>query len=145
MKEVKGRDSVNNQTSPFSGDHVVEKDASQVRPSLSVAAMGNSLTMDSADTVSISDRRSLLVNSSSCSPRINLTCNKSLGTLLEEVKLESAVTLKLKPVGKDVEAHAALSSFEAMLGNLTRTKDSIGRATRVAIECAKFGVGPKVL
>lgn len=145
MKEPNGRDLMNNQTSPFSGDRVVEKDASEVRSSLSVAGTCNSHALESVDRISISDSRSLLQNNSSCSPHINLTHKKSLGALLEEVKFESTVTQKLKPMGKDVEAHAALSSFETMLGNLTRTKDSIGRATRVAIECAKFGVGPKVL
>ena len=132
MKEVNGR-------SPFSCEHVIQKDVSEVRSSLSVAGTDNSLTMDSVDPVSISDRRSLLQNNS-YSPNYH---KRSLGTLSEEVKLESPVSLKLKP--KDVEARAALSSFEAMLGNLTRTKDSIGRATRVAIECAKFGFGPKVI
>lgn len=141
MKEVNSRDLVNNQTSHFSGDRV-QKDASEVRSSLSVAGTDNSLTVDSVDPVSISDRRSLLQNSISSSPNFH---KKSLGMHLEEVKFESAATLKLKPMGKDVEARAALSSFESMLGNLTRTKDSIGRATRVAIECAKFGFGPKVI
>ncbi|XP_023004429.1 protein HUA2-LIKE 2-like [Cucurbita maxima] len=145
VKEVNGRDLVNNQTSLFSSDHVVAKDASEERSSSSVVGTGCSLAMDSVDPIAISVRHHLLVNSSSCSPHIRLTHKKSLGALLEEVKFESAVTLKLKPVGKNVEAHAALSSFESMLGNLTRTKDSIGRATRVAIECAKFGVGPKVV
>lgn len=42
------------------------------------------------------------------------------------------------------EANAALGSFEATLGILTRTKESIGRATRVALDCAKFGVASKV-
>ncbi|KAL4038725.1 hypothetical protein IC575_002349 [Cucumis melo] len=133
VKEVNGR-------SPFSVEHIIQKDVSEVRCSLSVAGTDDSLTMDSVDPVSISDRRSLLQNNISFSPNFH---KKSLGTLLEEVKLESPVSLKLKP--KDVEARAALSSFEAMLGNLTRTKDSIGRATRVAIECAKFGFGPKVV
>lgn len=141
VKEVNSRDLVNNQTSHFSGDRV-QKDASEVRSSLSVAGTDNSLTVDSVDPVSISDRRSLLQNSISSSPNFH---KKSLGMHLEEVKFESAATLKLKPMGKDVEARAALSSFESMLGNLTRTKDSIGRATRVAIECAKFGFGPKVV
>lgn len=43
------------------------------------------------------------------------------------------------------EANVALGSFEATLGLLTRTKESIGRATRVALDCAKFGVASKVV
>jgi hypothetical protein len=37
------------------------------------------------------------------------------------------------------EAHAARKAFEAFLCTLTRTKDSIGRATRLGMECAKYG------
>ncbi|CAN4091583.1 unnamed protein product [Withania somnifera] len=43
------------------------------------------------------------------------------------------------------EANVALDSFEATLGILSRTKESIGRATRVALDCAKFGVASKVV
>ncbi|KAI3749350.1 hypothetical protein L2E82_19959 [Cichorium intybus] len=43
------------------------------------------------------------------------------------------------------EANAALSSFEASLGALTRTKKTIDRATRIAIDCAKFGIAVKVV
>jgi hypothetical protein len=37
------------------------------------------------------------------------------------------------------ESHAARKAFEAFLFTLTRTKDSIGRATRLGMECAKYG------
>ncbi|MFS7913967.1 putative PWWP domain, CID domain-containing protein [Helianthus anomalus] len=43
------------------------------------------------------------------------------------------------------EANASLTSFEASLGALTRTKKSIDRATRIAIDCAKFGITVKVV
>ncbi|XP_060181445.1 protein HUA2-LIKE 3-like [Lycium barbarum] len=43
------------------------------------------------------------------------------------------------------EANVALGSFEATLGILRRTKESIGRATRVALDIAKFGVASKVV
>ncbi|GMI85786.1 hypothetical protein HRI_002247900 [Hibiscus trionum] len=43
------------------------------------------------------------------------------------------------------EAHAALSSFANTLAVLTRTKESIAHATRIAIDCAKFGVSAKVV
>jgi hypothetical protein len=48
-----------------------------------------------------------------------------------------------KSVGHD-EANAARRSFEDFLGTLTRTKESIARATRLAIECAKFGIAGEV-
>ncbi|KAJ8547501.1 hypothetical protein K7X08_011087 [Anisodus acutangulus] len=43
------------------------------------------------------------------------------------------------------EANVALSSFEATLGILRRTKECIGRATRVALDCSKFGIASKVV
>lgn len=43
------------------------------------------------------------------------------------------------------DARAALKSFETMLGSLTRTKESIGRSTRIAIDCAKFSVAVEVV
>ncbi|XP_076957755.1 protein HUA2-LIKE 3-like [Bidens hawaiensis] len=43
------------------------------------------------------------------------------------------------------EAHAALKFFETSIGTLTRTKKSIDRATRIAIDCAKFGMAVKVV
>ncbi|CAL9042653.1 unnamed protein product [Musa banksii] len=38
------------------------------------------------------------------------------------------------------EAAVARDAFEGMIETLSRTKDSIGRATRLAIECAKYGI-----
>ncbi|CAI9778522.1 unnamed protein product [Fraxinus pennsylvanica] len=55
---------------------------------------------------------------------------------------------KAKLAGKsssEGEANNAMSSFETILGSLTRTKESIGRATRIAIDCAKFGFATKVV
>ncbi|KAJ4755317.1 Tudor/PWWP/MBT domain-containing protein [Rhynchospora pubera] len=43
------------------------------------------------------------------------------------------------------EAHAARKAFEAFLCTLTRTKDSIGRATRLAMECSKYGNAGEVM
>jgi hypothetical protein len=40
---------------------------------------------------------------------------------------------------------AARELFEGALEALTRTKDSIGRATRQAMECAKFGITNEVV
>ncbi|KAL0391048.1 UNVERIFIED_CONTAM: protein HUA2-LIKE 3 [Sesamum calycinum] len=52
---------------------------------------------------------------------------------------------KAKVAGKSSSKVDILSSFEATIRSLTRTKDSIGRATRVAIDCAKFGFATKVV
>lgn len=42
------------------------------------------------------------------------------------------------------EVKAALASLELTLGSLTRTKESIGRATRIAVDCVKFGIAAEV-
>lgn len=42
------------------------------------------------------------------------------------------------------EASSARRAFEAFLGSLTRTKESIGRATRLALECDKQGIAGEV-
>lgn len=42
------------------------------------------------------------------------------------------------------EAAVARDALEGMLETLSRTKDSIGRATRLAIECAKYGIATEV-
>ncbi|XP_031372017.1 ENHANCER OF AG-4 protein 2 [Punica granatum] len=43
------------------------------------------------------------------------------------------------------EAAVARDAFEGMIETLSRTKDSIGRATRHAIDCAKFGIAHEVV
>lgn len=43
------------------------------------------------------------------------------------------------------EVKAAIASLELTLGSLTRTKESIGRATRIALDCVKFGVAADVV
>lgn len=50
----------------------------------------------------------------------------------------------LSKLTNHVEANAVRKSFEALLCTLTRTKESIGRATRLAIECAKYGIAGEV-
>ncbi|KAL5070813.1 hypothetical protein RYX36_021700 [Vicia faba] len=43
------------------------------------------------------------------------------------------------------EAAIARDAFEGMLETLSRTKESIGRTTRLAIECAKYGIANEVI
>ncbi|KAJ6797039.1 protein HUA2-LIKE 2 [Iris pallida] len=43
------------------------------------------------------------------------------------------------------EANVARRSFEALLCTLSRTKESIGRATRVAIDCIKYGIAAEAI
>lgn len=42
------------------------------------------------------------------------------------------------------EAAVARDALEGMIETLSRTKESIGRATRLAIECAKYGIASEV-
>ena len=42
------------------------------------------------------------------------------------------------------EAAVSRDAFEGMIETLSRTKDSIGRATRLAIDCAKYGLANEV-
>ncbi|KAK8969176.1 ENHANCER OF AG-4 protein 2 [Platanthera guangdongensis] len=42
------------------------------------------------------------------------------------------------------EAGVARDAFEGMIETLSRTRDSIGRATRLAIDCAKYGIANEV-
>ncbi|XP_073283776.1 protein HUA2-LIKE 3-like isoform X1 [Primulina huaijiensis] len=77
--------------------------------------------------VSASDNN-YLENSSSCGPDVRLNS--------EMVKLAGKSNSK---------GEETLSSFEAAIRSLTGTKENIGRATRVAIDCAKFGFAIKVV
>ncbi|KAB2623991.1 ENHANCER OF AG-4 protein 2 [Pyrus ussuriensis x Pyrus communis] len=43
------------------------------------------------------------------------------------------------------EAAVARDSFEGMIETLSRTKESISRATRLAIDCAKYGIANEVV
>ena len=132
----------------FPNGHV--GDGVGIHSSPSVTDGGNSLAQASPHNassghVSTSDNSSFIQNNGSCSPDVHLHHKITSNTLLdEEGKSESMVSQRPKSVGKYAELNAALTSFEAILGSLTRTKESIGRATRVAIECAKLGVSSKV-
>lgn len=53
----------------------------------------------------------------------------------------SVVLLSCRPESDEA---AAKELFEGALEALTRTKDSISRATRQAMECAKFGITNEV-
>ncbi|RAL42140.1 hypothetical protein DM860_011923 [Cuscuta australis] len=91
-------------------------------------------------TLSSSSLTEGLDSSARASPPNTSVCNtsKSDGFVLDKPKVADKVSSKR-------EASAALAYFESILGALTRTKESIGRATRVAIDCAKFGVATKVV
>ncbi|XAR61231.1 hypothetical protein NMG60_11034876 [Bertholletia excelsa] len=82
------------------------------------------------DNISRLDSINFLRNNGCCSP---------------DVQLHNVRSTVVGKTCNKAEATAALASFEAVLGTLTRTKESIGRATRIAIDCAKFGIAAKVV
>lgn len=136
----------------FSDDCLGEKDNLGFRLSPSLTDGGDCLPQGSPPNMSVcnvstSDSSNVLQNNGSCSPDVHLHQKHSLSVpVVVEQKDRSAATPKSRSMGKSTEAgHAALVYFEAMLGTLTRTKESIGRATRIAMDCAKFGVAAKVL
>lgn len=137
----------------ISDDHLGDKGVTSVLFSSSPAEGVDSPARVSPPNTSLchisTSESANIVQSSSSSPCARSRYKKSLGApVADEGKVDTAVTQRPKSVGKwsnCSEAHAALSSFEAVLGSLTRTKESIGRATRIAIDCAKFGVSSKVV
>ncbi|XP_057438806.1 protein HUA2-LIKE 3-like isoform X2 [Lotus japonicus] len=93
--------------------------------------------------ISTSDSSNILQNGS-CSPDVHQ--NNIFCCPIDDWKDGTVANQQSRSVGKSTEAgHAALLYFGAMLGTLTRTKESIGRATRIAIDCAKFGIATKVV
>lgn len=83
----------------------------------------------------------------SCSPVEASCCSNSGHDAADSNRILDSSVMSLTSVSKDSnysEAHAALSSFDAILGTLTRTKESISRATRIALDCAKLGFASKV-
>uniref|UniRef100_A0A2P2LKI4 Protein HUA2-LIKE 2 n=1 Tax=Rhizophora mucronata TaxID=61149 RepID=A0A2P2LKI4_RHIMU len=99
--------------------------------------------------VSTSESANFIQNTVYSSPNTHSQKMKALCTsVAHEEKIEMAMSQRPKSVSKGsncAEALSALSTFGAVLGSLTRTKESIGRATRIAIHCAKFGTSSKVV
>lgn len=68
-------------------------------------------------------------------------------TDVEEVE-EKRVSSVHRSIGDSLsggtEAAVARDAFEGMIETLSRTKESIGRATRLAIDCARYGIANEV-
>ncbi|XP_073315367.1 ENHANCER OF AG-4 protein 2-like [Primulina huaijiensis] len=65
--------------------------------------------------------------------------------VLEERMLSSSDHAIGGPLSGGTEAVVARDAFEGMIETLSRTKESIGRATRLAIDCAKYGIANEVV
>ncbi|GLU03495.1 hypothetical protein SLE2022_206910 [Rubroshorea leprosula] len=136
-------------------DHLSDKDAlgSQFSPP-STDGVDSAARVSPLNTsichISTSESANISQDNGCCSPNVRCIQNKNLSvsTASDEGKTESAAFDRPRSVSKCnnyQEVHAALLSFENMLGTLTRAKESILRATRIAIDCAKLGVSAKVV
>lgn len=133
----------------YPNEYLSEKHVSGVRSSPSLTDGGDLLAQASPPNtsgcrISTSDSSNIIQDNGSCSPDVDLQHKRTSTPVDEDEKSEAVVCQRPKSVSRNAEARAALLSFETMLGTLTRTKDSIGRATRVAIDCGKLGVASKV-
>ncbi|XP_042448164.1 ENHANCER OF AG-4 protein 2-like [Zingiber officinale] len=67
---------------------------------------------------------------------------------IDHEEYEHRISPEYRPEGSlscGIEAAVARDAFEGMIETLSRTKDSIGRATRLAIDCAKFGIASEIV
>ncbi|XP_057747414.1 ENHANCER OF AG-4 protein 2 [Arachis stenosperma] len=64
---------------------------------------------------------------------------------IEDVRVGSVQRGPGGSLSGGTEAAVARDAFEGMIETLSRTKDSIGRATRLAIDCAKYGIANEVV
>ncbi|XP_019444502.1 PREDICTED: protein HUA2-LIKE 3-like isoform X2 [Lupinus angustifolius] len=120
----------------------ISNDCSGEKGNLGIQSQG-SPPNTSVCNVSTSNSSNILQNRS-CSPDVHQ--KQTLSGPVDGWKDDFVENQGVRLMGKSAEArHAALVYFEAMLGTLTRTKESIGRATRIAIDCAKFGIAAKIL
>ncbi|OVA05746.1 PWWP domain [Macleaya cordata] len=63
----------------------------------------------------------------------------------EVVRVSSGYRAPGGSLSGSTEASVIRDAFEGMVETLTRTKESIGRATRLAIDCAKYGLANEVV
>ncbi|XP_050234287.1 ENHANCER OF AG-4 protein 2-like isoform X2 [Mercurialis annua] len=64
---------------------------------------------------------------------------------IEERRVSSGHMAAGGSLSGGTEAAVARDAFEGMIETLSRTKESIGRATRLAIDCAKYGIASEVV
>ncbi|XP_024638341.1 ENHANCER OF AG-4 protein 2 isoform X3 [Medicago truncatula] len=63
----------------------------------------------------------------------------------EEIRVGSGQRAVGGSLSSGTEAAMARDAFEGMIETLSRTKESIGRATRLAFDCAKYGIANEVV
>ncbi|CAN6912515.1 unnamed protein product [Brassica oleracea] len=71
--------------------------------------------------------------------------NQNEADVDEERRLSSGHKSAGGSLSGGTEAAVSRDAFEGMIETLSRTKESIGRATRLAIDCAKYGIASEVV
>ncbi|CAK8543441.1 unnamed protein product [Lathyrus sativus] len=147
-KEVKFKKQEEGMTSLSISDCSRENSVLGIRASSSLTDGGVCLPQGSTPNTSVrnvstSDSSNIHQNGS-CSPD---GLQKSiLSGSIDGYKVGAVANQRSRSIDKSTETgHAALLYFEAVLVTLKRTKESIGRATHIAIDCAKFGIATKVV
>lgn len=94
--------------------------------------------------ISTAESANAMQENSNCSTNVQFGEEKPLNndTVKEESKVETGPTQVKKVISSDVQF--TVESFETALDSLVRTKETIGRATRLAMDLAKLGVSAKV-
>ncbi|KAE9589203.1 putative PWWP domain-containing protein [Lupinus albus] len=150
VKEIKCKEPEDGMNFISTCDDLGEKGILGTRSSPSLTDVGDCIPHGSPPNtplcnVSMSDSSNILQNGS-CSPVVQPKQTLSGPGTVDGSKVRFAATQQSRSMDKSTDAgHAALCYFEAMLGTLKRTKESISRATHIAIDCAKFGSAAKVM
>ncbi|CAN1255068.1 ENHANCER OF AG-4 protein 2 [Linum perenne] len=71
--------------------------------------------------------------------------NRTENEEFEERRVSSERRVSGGSLSGGTEAAVARDAFEGMIETLSRTKESIGRATRLAVDCAKYGIANEVV
>lgn len=94
------------------------------------------------------DRKGFFANTSlaSPSPQVHqlVPQNQIDAEEYEDGRVSSGHRAREGSLSGGTEAVVARDAFEGMIETLSRTKESIGRATRLAIDCAKYGIASEV-
>jgi hypothetical protein len=94
-----------------------------------------------------------IVSIPSSTIQANNNCSTSLASPPQSIVIEEFVERRkssghrpaVGSLSGGTEAAVSRDAFEGMIETLSRTKESIGRATRLAIDCAKYGIANEVV
>ncbi|GAV60995.1 PWWP domain-containing protein [Cephalotus follicularis] len=105
--------------------------------------------VSATNNVTQSDTQGYYHLSNLASPSTHVQLSTSQNQLDTEEIEERRVSSGHRAVGGSLsggtEAAVARDAFEGMIETLSRTKESIGRATRLAIDCAKYSIANEVV